>query len=73
MDTKKFQHDKNSSVTVVIDRPQYAEVRIPIHAYIRTDVVLAPGGNIPAADAVKNFLGRPYNTNAFKERLAKSG
>ena len=37
------------------------------------DVVLAPGGNIPAADAVKEFLGRPYNTNAFKERLAKSG
>jgi hypothetical protein len=44
MDTKKFTHDKNSSVTVVIDQPQYAEVRIPIHAYIRTDVVLAPGG-----------------------------
>jgi thimet oligopeptidase len=37
------------------------------------DLVLAPGGNIPAADAVKNFLGRPYNANAFKERLAKSG
>jgi thimet oligopeptidase len=37
------------------------------------DEVLAPGGNIPAADAVKNFLGRAYNTNAFKERLAKSG
>jgi Zn-dependent oligopeptidase len=37
------------------------------------DQVLAPGGNIPAAEAVKNFLGRPYNTNAFKERLAKSG
>src|SRR5207237_10833324 len=37
------------------------------------DVVLAPGGNIPAADAVRNFLGRPYDTNAFKERLAKSG
>ena len=36
------------------------------------DCVLAPGGNIPAADAVKNFLGRPYNTNAFKERLARS-
>ncbi len=44
MDTKKFTHDKNSSVTVVIDQPQYAEVRIPIHAYIRTDVVLSPGG-----------------------------
>jgi thimet oligopeptidase len=37
------------------------------------DEVLAPGGNIPAADAVSNFLGRPYNSNAFKERLAKSG
>ena len=37
------------------------------------DQVLAPGGNIPAADAVANFLGRPYNSNAFKERLAKSG
>jgi hypothetical protein len=44
MDTRKFTHDKSSSVTIVIDQPQYAEVRIPIHAYIRTDVVLAPGG-----------------------------
>lgn len=37
------------------------------------DLVLAPGGNIPAAIAVKNLRRRPYNTNAFKERLAKSG
>jgi hypothetical protein len=43
MDTRKFTHDKNSSVTVVVDQPLYAEVRIPIHAYIRTDVVLSPG------------------------------
>lgn len=44
MDTRKFTHDKNSSVTIVVDAPQHAEVRIPIHAYIRTDVVLSPGG-----------------------------
>ena len=44
MDTRKFTHDKSSSVTVVVDQPLYAEVRIPIHAYIRTDVVLSPGG-----------------------------
>lgn len=44
MDTRKFTHDKSSSVTIVVDQPQYAEVRIPIHAYIRTDVVLSPGG-----------------------------
>ena len=37
------------------------------------DLVLAPGGNIPAADAVRSFLGRPYNTSAFKERIARSG
>jgi thimet oligopeptidase len=37
------------------------------------DIVLAPGGNVPAAEAVKEFLGRPYDTRAFKERLAKSG
>lgn len=44
MDTRKFTHLKESSVTVVIDQPQPAEVRIPIKAYIRTDVVLTPGG-----------------------------
>ncbi len=44
MNTQKFTHQKDSSVTVVIDQPQSAEVRIPIHAYIRTDVVLSPGG-----------------------------
>ncbi len=37
------------------------------------DLILAPGGNVPAADAVKAFLGRPYGMNAFKDRLAKSG
>lgn len=44
MDTRKFTHLKESSVTVVFDQPQPAEVRIPIKAYIRTDVVLTPGG-----------------------------
>lgn len=43
MDTKKFTHEKTSSVTITIDRPQFAEVTIPIKAYIRTDVVLTPG------------------------------
>lgn len=36
------------------------------------DIVLAPGGNVPAADAVAEFLGRPYSFDAFKERLARS-
>jgi hypothetical protein len=44
MDTRKFTHQKDSAVTIVFDRPQYAEVRIPVRAFIRTDVVLTPGG-----------------------------
>lgn len=36
------------------------------------DIVLAPGGKVPAADAVAAFLGRPYNADAFKRRLAAS-
>ena len=43
MDTRKFQRQKNSNVIVTFDAPLFAEVRIPISAYIRTDVVLTPG------------------------------
>ena len=43
MDTNKFSHDKNSNAIVTFSQPTYAEVRLPIHAYIRTDVVLTPG------------------------------
>jgi len=43
MDTKKFTRQKDSSVIITIDAPQRAEVRIPISAYIRTDVVTDPG------------------------------
>lgn len=45
MDTVKFSNQKDSSVTIVIDRPQRAEVRIPIRAFIRTDLLLSPGGS----------------------------
>jgi len=44
MDTRKFTHLKESSVTVHFDQPLQAQVRIPVKAYIRTDVVLTPGG-----------------------------
>ena len=36
------------------------------------DLVLAPGGNISAADAVANFLGRPATMTAFTKRLKES-
>jgi thimet oligopeptidase len=31
--------------------------------------VLAPGGSKPAADAVADFLGRPFSTTAYKQYL----
>lgn len=34
------------------------------------DLVLAPGGTKPAGDLVKDFLGRPYGFESFKEWLA---
>jgi hypothetical protein len=44
MNTTRFTRRKDSNLIVVFDQPSYAEVRIPVTAYIRTDVVLTPGG-----------------------------
>lgn len=43
MDTRRFTREKNSKVIITFDQPRYEEVVIPIHAYIRTDVVFTPG------------------------------
>ena len=43
MNTVRFTRRKDSNVIVTFDQPQYREVRIPVTAYIRTDVVLSPG------------------------------
>jgi len=40
-------------------------------SYRRT--VLEPGGSIPAAKAVSDFLGRPFNFEAFERRLNSGG
>jgi thimet oligopeptidase len=34
------------------------------------DAILAPGGTKPAAELVRDFLGRPYDLRAFKEWVA---
>jgi thimet oligopeptidase len=34
------------------------------------DTILAPGGTKPAAELVRDFLGRPYDLRAFKEWVA---
>jgi len=41
-------------------------------SYRYRDAVLAPGGSRPAADMVADFLGRPYDFEAFARWLAAS-
>jgi Protein of unknown function (DUF1573) len=41
--TRGFFGQHGAHVTVVIDRPQYAEVHLDVKGYIRTDVVVDPG------------------------------
>lgn len=64
MNTVKFEGHKPSSVTVVFDRPSYAEVRIPIESYIRRDVVLTPGGaqfgSVAKGKSVERTIGIAY-------------
>lgn len=43
MNTRSFKQQRDTSLTILFDSPQFAEVRIPISAYIRTDVVFEPG------------------------------
>ena len=44
----------------------------PVRTVRYRDLVLAPGGTKPAAEAVADFLGRPYRFDAFAERLRGS-
>lgn len=64
MNTEKFTRRKDSSVIVTFDAPLYAEVRIPITAYIRTDVVLAPGaadfGNVEVGKEAHRTISVNY-------------
>lgn len=64
MDTRRFMRRKDSNVIVTFDQPAFAEVRIPITAYIRTDVVLTPGsanfGPVPAGEEVRRTIKVAY-------------
>jgi len=66
--TRAFNGQKSATVTVTFDKPFYAEMQLQVSGYIRTDVVLFPGGaefgTIDAgADAAKKITitydGRP--------------
>jgi Protein of unknown function (DUF1573) len=53
--TDGFTGQRSATVTVTFDRPQWAEVRLHVKGYIRTDVVLNPSqvnfGSVPEGEA----------------------
>ena len=68
VDTLKFVGERKSTMMITFDRPAYAEIPIPLHAYIRKDVGLTPGGaqfgNVPKGQPMDrkiqvNHVGRP--------------
>jgi len=46
LNTLQYKGERNANVIVTIDQPRFIEVTIPIHAYIRTDVVIEPGSAV---------------------------
>jgi hypothetical protein len=66
--TKTFLGQKNASITVVIDRPYYAEVNLLVSGKIRSDIVVEPGevnfgdvdvGMSKEIDIKISYAGRP--------------
>lgn len=43
MNTRSFKQQRDTYLTISFDAPQPATVRVPVTAYIRTDVVFTPG------------------------------
>jgi hypothetical protein len=66
MNTVKFMRDKNSNVdvTLTFDNRTFKTVRIPIHAYIRPDVVLEPGradfGSVEIGQGAEKHIAIAY-------------
>jgi len=64
VDTKAYHGQKDSTLTVVFDKPFPAEVRLQIHSYIRRDVVVHPGivsfGSVPQGTGARKKLTVTY-------------
>ncbi|MDG2221449.1 MAG: DUF1573 domain-containing protein [Rubripirellula sp.] len=62
--TGTFRGKRGATLTVVVDRPQFSEVRLRVDGYIRSDMVFDPGaiefGGIEQAQAVTNVSKVSY-------------
>lgn len=64
MNTRNFRQRKDSNVIIKFNAPRFAEVRVPVTAYIRTDVVFTPGlvqfGDVEAGSEGKAVVDIAY-------------
>ena len=62
--TRSFLGAKGSTITVVFDRPFYAEVQLTVSGYVRSDVVFNPGsvdfGTIEAGKGTETKIDLAY-------------
>jgi hypothetical protein len=62
--TGSFFGQRSATLTVVIDRPRYAEVQVNVKGYVRTDVVFNPGevnfGTIEAGEPQTKTVALEY-------------
>jgi hypothetical protein len=62
--TKSFMGSKNATITVILDKPFYAEVQLTVDGYIRGDVVFDPGeinfGSLGAGEGGEQSVSIAY-------------
>lgn len=62
--TDTFRGKKGATLTVVIDRPAYAEVQLRVDGYIRRDIVFHPGavefGKLTAGETAERTIAIAY-------------
>jgi hypothetical protein len=64
LDTRGHLHQKDSTLTVVFDKPFRAEVQLHVRAYIRSDIVITPGSvtlpSVPQGVTARRKLAIKY-------------
>lgn len=75
LNTLQYKGERNVNAYVTVDQPAYQEITIPIHAYIRTDVVIEPGsallGNVAQGESGERRLRIDY-AGSFNWRILEA-
>ena len=62
--TRSFLGDRAATITVVIDKPYYAEVQLVVKGYVRRDIIFEPGavefGALPSGKGANQLLRVKY-------------